>query len=225
MRAFLAIYVLVCVGLVSYLGLPGSKSSRPPLEIFADMERQPRYRPQGENPFFGGRDAAPMGRNDRPVPAGTVPHASDADAAWPDTAPRDAWLDAPGAATGIDAYGAYVTRIPLPVDDALLARGRETFGIHCTACHGAAGDGQGILARYKMAIPSYHSDTLSSMPDGQVFETISMGSKKGTGAMGAYGNKIAIPDRWGVVAYVRSLQQRTQAARPGVAAPAKEAAK
>ena len=54
--------------LVSVMGFRGMKSSRPPIEVFPDMDHQAKYKPQAESPFFAD------GRADRPIPAGTVPY-------------------------------------------------------------------------------------------------------------------------------------------------------
>ena len=52
MRIFLAIYVFAIVATVSILGFRGSHSTKPPLEVFPDMDRQARYKPQAANEFF-----------------------------------------------------------------------------------------------------------------------------------------------------------------------------
>src|SRR5437588_8328056 len=44
-----------------------------------------------------------------------------------------------------DVARAAAAKTPPPISDALLARGRERFGIFCAPCHGAAGDGDGVI--------------------------------------------------------------------------------
>ena len=66
MRIFIAIYLFVVIAAVSILGFRGSTSKKPPLEVFPDMDRQAKYKPQAENEFFAD------GRNDRPIPLGTI---------------------------------------------------------------------------------------------------------------------------------------------------------
>lgn len=66
MRIFLIIYVFVIVAVISIFGLRGSRSEKPPIEVFPDMDRQAKYKPQAENAFFED------GRNDRPLPLNTV---------------------------------------------------------------------------------------------------------------------------------------------------------
>ena len=59
MRIFLAIYLFLIVAVVTILGFRGDLSTKPPIEVFPDMDRQARYKPQAENDFFAD------GRNNR----------------------------------------------------------------------------------------------------------------------------------------------------------------
>ncbi|MEI9962304.1 MAG: hypothetical protein WDM76_14570 [Limisphaerales bacterium] len=55
MRHFVYIIVIVLTGAAigfAILGLQGRMSRKPPLELFPDMDRQARLRPQEPNPFF-----------------------------------------------------------------------------------------------------------------------------------------------------------------------------
>lgn len=86
---------------------------------------------------------------------------------------------------------------------ALLRRGRERYGIYCAPCHGAAGDGDGMVAERGFPHPpSYHEPRLRQAPDRHFFDVISAGY----GAMYPYGDRVAAPDRWAIVAYIRALQ-------------------
>src|SRR5690606_3150234 len=96
--------------------------------------------------------------------------------------------------TGRTADGAgYVATIPAGAArqfasaDAMLERGRERYNIYCTPCHGATGDGNGIVPRrasvtgYQFpAPPTFHAnpddnDRLRHIPDGQLYATITNG--------------------------------------------------
>src|SRR5438552_1872192 len=60
---------LAVVGsLLLFLGVRGTLSSKPPLQIFPDMKLQPTYHAQGENHFFADR------RDMRVPVSGTVPY-------------------------------------------------------------------------------------------------------------------------------------------------------
>lgn len=92
---------------------------------------------------------------------------------------------------------------PPPVTPALLARGREQFGINCVPCHGAAGDGDGMIVRRGFpAPPSYHTRRLRAAPARHFVEVIA----DGYGVMYSYAARVSPEDRWAIAAYIRALQ-------------------
>ena len=46
--------------------------------------------------------------------------------------------------------GAPVEQIPMPLTDAVVARGRERYNIYCSPCHGVAGDGDGMIVQARL---------------------------------------------------------------------------
>ena len=185
----------VVVLLVSVMGFRGSPSTRPPLEVFPDMDHQAKYKPQAESKFFADR------RADRPLPAGTVPFGRDANHEDP------AFLRADDAHyAGKAADGSFVRGFPkdIEVTRAFVERGQNRFQIYCSPCHGQLGDGNGITKSYGMlTVPSYHDDRIRNMPEGEIFNTITNGKN----TMMPYADKLSPDDRWAVVAYVRALQR------------------
>ncbi len=147
------------------------------------MDVQPRYEPQAASAFFyNGAEMRP------PVP-GTVA--------------RGELRDHGPYWTGKEAGGAFVTTVPLPVDDAVRERGKQRFEIYCAACHDKGGDGKGILfERGKVPTPSFHTEKLLQMPDGQIFDTIT----NGLGLMPSYRYPIPVRDRWAIIVHLRALQ-------------------
>lgn len=100
--------------------------------------------------------------------------------------------------------GVVVPEIPVPITPELLARGRERFEIYCAPCHNSTGDGQGMIVRRGFsAPPSYHSDRLRNAPAGHFFDVIT----NGYGAMFSYADRVPVPDRWAIIAYIRALQK------------------
>ena len=85
----------------------------------------------------------------------------------------------------------------------LLERGRERFGIFCQPCHGAGGDGNGIIVQRGMPSPtSYHDERLRKADDQYLFDVIT----NGHGAMYSYASRVPPSDRWAIVSYIRALQ-------------------
>ncbi len=203
MRYFLAFFLLCVVAVVSILGLPGSKSSRPPLYIFPDMDWQAKYLPQRSNTFF--KNAM----NDRP----SLSHAISRGQGWE----RDQVFSStytylpslhPALYTGKDTTGAFSQGFPFTIDEAILLEGQKKYTLFCQVCHGASGDGNGITKQYGMiATASYHDDRIRQMPEGEIFNTITHGKN----TMNGYGDKLSPEERWAIIAYVRALQRSQNA--------------
>lgn len=118
-----------------------------------------------------------------------------------DTVPFRSALD-PAVETGLGPDGMPIAQLPLPVDAAMLARGRNRFDVYCAVCHGLLGDGESQVA-LNMSLrkpPSLHA--FRDVPDGHLYRVVS----NGFGLMPPYAPELSVQDRWAVVAYVRALQ-------------------
>ena len=185
MRYFLLIFGLTIVAVMLIAGKRGDISRKPPIEVFPDMDRMPKLRPQAANSFFADGMSSQL-----PVP-GTIARGS-------------AYQDIPANTGKITGTTNWVINIPVPVTEQLLARGQERFGIYCAVCHSAAGDGKGITGKYGMvAMANFHDPRIVKMPDGELFTVITYGRN----LMGPYAGQIDIQDRWAIIAYVRALQR------------------
>jgi len=195
MRYFLLGFLLCCVALVSIAGFRGDKSRRPPIELFPDMDRQPKLRPQAHNNFFSDQFSSRL-----PVEgtvARTLPLVVEGREIYP-------FQDDPLNTGRVPGTTNFVETLPLPVTEQLLARGQQRYTINCAPCHGASGDGKGITSKYNMiATANFHDLRLVKMPDGEIFNTITYGKT----LMGAYGPNVTVTDRWAIVAYVRALER------------------
>lgn len=204
--AYLALFFIVITA-VSILGFRGSLTERTPLEIFPDMDHQPKYKPQRASAFFAD------GRADRPTPAGVVAYGRAQGVQDPKFLAEDDHLY-----RGQNARGEFVRGFPsdVTVNAAFLERGELKYNIYCTPCHGGTGDGNGITKQYGMgATPTFHDERLRHIAEGELYNTITHGK----GNMLSYADKIEPSDRWAVIAYVRALQ-RAQAATPDDVVPA-----
>ena len=197
MRYFLLGLALLCVAVLSVAGFRGDKSRRPPIELFPDMDRQPKLRPQTFNEFFPDQLSSRL-----PVP-GTIARGTSYEENEMNTG------RVPGTTN-------FVETVPLLITGQLLERGQQRYQINCAPCHGAAGDGKGITGKYGMlAMANFHDARLVKMPDGEFFNTITYGKN----LMGAYGANVAITDRWAIIAYVRALQRSRLAVMDDVPPP------
>jgi mono/diheme cytochrome c family protein len=126
----------------------GTTSRKPPIEIFPDMDRQPKVKPQTVKL--------------RPV-SGTVALGQLKD-------------DEPFY-TGLSG-GMYLGKNPLPMDRATLTRGQQRFNIYCTPCHDRTGTGHGIVPQKSSWLPANLSDDrVRAMVDGELFNVISHGRR------------------------------------------------
>ncbi len=204
MRNVYLITLFVCVLAVSILGFRGTTFTAPPIDLFPDwafpgMEVQPKHRPQAASDFFAD------GRSDRTPPARTVA--------------RGMLRDDDHLHLGKAADGSFAAKLPaaVTVDFALLERGRDRYQVFCAPCHGSLGDGNGMTKRYGMgATPTFHDPRLRTMPDGEIFNTITNGKN----TMMPYADKLSPEDRWAVVAFVRALQRAQQGTVADVNDPA-----
>jgi mono/diheme cytochrome c family protein len=182
----LGIIVVLTVVIAGLRGTQFRRFEKPPIEVFPDMDRQPRFKSQDPSQFFAD------GRADRPEIKGTVPFGKPT----PDSYKVSGMIN-----------GNWGDGIPVDITPTLMARGQERYTIHCAVCHGATGAGNGMTSKYGLVgIANLLQPNFVSMSDGNIFYTITHGK----GQMGGYGH-ISLEDRWAIVAYVRALQRARNA--------------
>jgi mono/diheme cytochrome c family protein len=192
-----------------------------------DMQDQPKAKAYRESSFF--RD----GESSRTLVPGTVPRGylradrefylgkkanSGPSAAPPAGSPATSGAPATPAAP----YPDDVETFPIPITKQDLDRGQQRYEIFCSVCHGATGNGDGMIARrgFNKPLPaSYHQDRLRQAPVGHFFDAMT----NGWGAMPAYASQIPVEDRWRIIAYIRALQlSQMPNSQPGSSPTAKE---
>lgn len=184
MRYFILAFVLLCALVVTVAGFRGKISRKPPIEVFSDMDRQPKIRPQTPSAFFAD------GRASRLPVEGTIARGSH-------------FLDTPVDTGMVPGTTNFVGSNPLKITEQLMARGQQRFQINCSPCHGLEGDGNGVTKSFGMAVvANLHDPRIVQMSDGEIFNVITHGRN----LMGAYGPQVVPEDRWAIVAYVRALQ-------------------
>jgi mono/diheme cytochrome c family protein len=218
LRAFFLIFILVTIAWIAVFGFRGQKSSKPEIEIFPDMVRQPKIRAQSESNFFADQRGArqPV---DGTVPIGyDLPMPNDAGAPV-DQAGEMAMHPHLGFSEGTDYYNTgkmgpnWGTGIPLEVTPALMNRGEQRFNINCAVCHGPLAGGDGIVKQFGLAtVVSLQDDRIRQMADGEIFNTVTHGKN----TMMAYGPRVAVQDRWAIICYLRALQRSQHASAADV---------
>ena len=155
-----------------------------------------------EDYFYTGKIAAVAGGGAQAGGAGSAPTQLSGAPAGSNTTGNVAG-GVPGAREAAATGGPDL--FPIPLDEAALERGRERFNIYCIVCHGATGEGDGMVVRrgYRRP-PSYYEDRLQEgvTPAAHFFDVIT----NGWGAMPSYAEQIPAEDRWKIIAYIRALQ-------------------
>ncbi len=182
--------IMIMVFLMTTGCFQGRPSSKEPIHLNPNMDHQEKYRPQAESNYF--EDGATM----RPIVEGTVA--------------RGQLKDDTQYYYGKDSEGNFIKTFPsqIELNMALLRRGQERFGIYCSPCHGAIGNGRGIVVEKGMVPPpSFHSDSIRVYPTGRVFDVITNGIRN----MPPYKYQIPENDRWAIIAYFKALQRSQNA--------------
>jgi len=147
-----------------------------------DMHDQPRFKPLAQSDFYSDLRSA------RPPVEGTVARGQ---------LREDSYLYTGKIGNNPADY------MPFPVNEEVLARGRERFNIYCAPCHSRVGDGNGVIVQRGLRRPpSYHIERLRKAPLGYFFDVMT----NGFGAMPDYASQISPRDRWCIIAYIRALQ-------------------
>lgn len=210
--------VLALVPPVMILKARTTTSTTPRLSIISDMDYQPKFKAQTTNPLFAdGRSMRPQVRGtiargdlreDDAYYRGILPDESAEEVAA--TSANGAMLTGIVASDETPALPNYTTEFPLPVDEALIRRGKQRYEIYCATCHGQGGDGDGLVTLRALELEqgtwvkptSLHAEPIRKQPVGQLYNTIANGVRK----MPGYASQIPVEDRWAIVSYVKALQ-------------------
>ncbi len=176
----------------------------PGYEYMPDMYRSPDYETNSENPNF--KDSM---TEQQPV-AGTVARGNDIYTAM-DRMPYP-YENTP---EGYEAAGTNLHN-PLEHSEANMTEGKRLYENYCTHCHGATGQGDGLVVQHNgPKPPAYNSDALKDLPEGKAFHT----TQYGKNMMGSHASQLTASQRWKIIMYVQTLQ------KPAVASAAADSSK
>ncbi len=172
------------------------------IEYMPDMAHPVAYETQSRNPVFA------SGATLQTPPEGTVARGRQTFGYGP--GPEEAARAGRELSSPIDLSDAEVRR-----------RGTAAYAVFCRPCHGAGGAGDGAVSKRGFPPPpSLLAEHARAMPDGQLFHVITLGQ----GNMPAYRGQIEPATRWEIIAYLRAVQERAQAATVESVDPIEEAA-
>jgi mono/diheme cytochrome c family protein len=151
------------------------------------------------------------------TPAKTVSFVTTQDGAGHSTAGADGQSQAAGTPDAPPEPN-WVKEFPVEINAERMAVGKKRYEIYCGACHGLAGDGDGLVTQRAtelslqgksawIAPRSMHDPKVLEQPVGRIFNTIT----HGRGGMGPYASQITAEDRWAIVMYIKALQRTRMA--------------
>lgn len=195
MRYFLLIFGIAVLAVLLIAGKRGDVSRNRPIQIFPDMKRQLKLRPQTANAFFASGLSSQL-----PQP-GTIAQEKPLVVAGQEIY---SFEDKPVNTGKVTGTTNFIEVNPLPVTAQLLARGQRQFNIYCAPCHGQTGEGNGITKKIgAMAIvANLHDKRIVQLTDGELFSIVGHGK----GVMQGYAAQLPVEDRWATIAYLRALQ-------------------
>lgn len=176
--------LIACLGAVVLTACKPNPERRE-LEYMPDMYMNQALKPQEEVPFLK------VGSSMLTPPEGTLPRG---------------FIPYPYRVTEGPRAGEELKN-PLPRTREVLEIGRKYYNIHCIACHGPVGSGDGLATQAHrelgMPIPPqlYSEKIRNEWKDGEIYHTISLGQAR----MPSYANRIDPIHRWAIVHYVRAL--------------------
>jgi mono/diheme cytochrome c family protein len=193
MRYFFLIFAVLVLLVIGIAGRRGDLSRNRPVQIFPDMKRQLKLRPQTPNGFFASGLSSHL-----PQP-GTIAQSQPVSVGGRDVYPFE---DVPVNTGRVPGTTNFVELTPVPVTGRLLARGQERYAIYCAPCHGQTGDGNGITKKIgaMAVVANLHDKRIVELTDGELFNTVSFGKNN----MQGYAPQIGVEDRWAIIAYLRA---------------------
>jgi hypothetical protein len=188
------IWLLVLVGAVAILtilllaGRITWFSTEPPVQFLPNMDLNFKSIPQSGNSFFANRSSLR-----EPIP-GTVA--------------RDVTVY-PLMQGDVDSAETVNVDPMMEKTEFLMARGQNRFNVYCSPCHYYDATSQSeMVKRGRWAgIPNLTRPETQALSNARIYHIISSGQN----LMPSYADKIAPVDRWAIVYYLRTLQERATA--------------
>jgi mono/diheme cytochrome c family protein len=131
----------------------------------------------------------------------------------------------PNTPEGLEAAKSDVN--PMEANEENMAEGKRLFNVYCAPCHGEEGKANGsVTLANNHAFPmseafSYYTDVNINMSQGEMFYY----TQYGKNSMGSYATQLNREERWKVIMYVKSMQEKFKAENATASAPKAEETK
>jgi len=199
---------VIVISIVLFLAACGAKGDRTGYEYAPQMYHSVPYeglsqvtaedagqlisnREDGKGEFYNSNPHNPNGMNMRQPPENTV--SRNRYGLLPYNIPKDSL-----------ELAERQLKSPLPDDEAVLAEGKELYDRFCTHCHGATGEGDGLVGQVYLGITPYNSITVKDKAEGHIYHVITHGK----GRMQSHASQLDPMERWKIVRYVQTLQKQ-----------------
>lgn len=103
-----------------------------------------------------------------------------------------------------DLAAAAAVQNPFEGNADVVADGQALYARFCQHCHGAKGQGDGLVGQVVLGVPAYNAGATKDLPAGHIFHVITHGIRR----MGAHGSQLSEEERWKIVSYVQTLQKQ-----------------
>ncbi len=92
-------------------------------------------------------------------------------------------------------------RAPKAATEKSLEKGKVSYKIYCSSCHGDTGDGMGTLVKNEkfLGVPNYKDRDIT---EGSIYHVIMYGRN----LMGSHAGQLTEEERWNIVQYVEHLR-------------------
>lgn len=102
-------------------------------------------------------------------------------------------------------YAAKVMTSPIDstMAEVAIKDGKALYGRYCQHCHGAKGEGDGLVADKYPGVANLQGVAYKNITEGHIFHVITWGK----GLMGAHGSQVSPEDRWKIAKFVKSIQK------------------
>lgn len=195
MKRIIKTLFLAAIGTMFFVACEDPQS--PGVEYMPDMYRSPAIETYVDYEF-------PDSSTARKAPEGSIPRGYKP-------------YSYPNSNEGYELAGQQLSN-PLMLTEKSIKEGQKLYTSFCAHCHGKKGLGKGSIqnAIYG-AVPSYADETpnrrgnrsMKQLGEGHIYHTIMFGLN----AMGPHSSLIREDDRWKIVAYVQTLQDKDPLAK------------